>query len=120
MENNKSTYVMSDEMALGFFDADGSILFGTEYKSYKSGETGISSNVVYYLGQSLSKADAVENFANKFGGKVLLDDESSEFKVNQTSEVGQKVRHPYRLRDFLISEQVILLLKLETNKTILT
>lgn len=123
--NDLNSYVMSDDTALGFFDADGSILIGTDYRSYESGKTGLSHKVVYFLGQSLSKKHAVEKFAQKFGGKTLVDNKSSEFRVNQTSEVGQRVRqfflnnnlkHPYRLRDWLISEQVMVLLKTERNK----
>ena len=123
--NSLNMYVMSDDTALGFFDADGSVLISTDYRSYESGKTGLSYKVVYFLGQSLSKKDAVENFAQKFGGKTLVDNESSEFRVNQTSQVGERVcqfflnnnpKHPYRLRDWLISEQVVVLLKAKQNK----
>ena len=62
----------------------------------------------------------VEKFAEKFGGKTLVDKKDAEFRVNQFSPEGQRVRaflqknqpkNPYRLRDFYISEQAIPLLQ---------
>lgn len=70
--------VMSDGVALGFFDADGGILLGTEFKTYLTGRTWLSYKVVYFLGQSLTKSDAVEKFAEKFGGKVLYDEKAAD------------------------------------------
>ena len=123
--NSLDRHVMSDDMALGFFDADGSVLISTDYTSNKSGKTGVSFRVIYLLGQSLSKKDLTEKFAQKFGGKMLVDNESAEFRANQSSQLGENVRrfllnnnpkHPYRLRDWLISEQVVVLLKAKPNK----
>lgn len=125
MENktNSNSYLMSDDMALGYFDADGGILTGTEFKVYPSGNKNLSHKVVYLTNQSVSKQETVVKFAEKFDGKYCIN--SGEFRANQSSPVGQKIRefllknnpkHPYRLRDFLISEQVILLLNTELNK----
>lgn len=120
-----NSHIMSDDMALGFFDADGGILLCTENKENKSGKNSIVYKVVYFLGQSPSKADAVEKFAEKFNGSTLSKSTAVEFKVNQSSEVGKRVRNfltqnkpknPYRLRDFYISEQVIALLN-KNNKS---
>ena len=78
-------YIMSDDMALGFFDTDGGVLLSVEKKTYGSGKKSLSFKVTYFLGQSPSKMDAVEKFAEKFDGRVLIDDKAVEFRVNQSS-----------------------------------
>jgi hypothetical protein len=119
---NSDLYVMPDDIALGFFDADGCVLIGTDFKLSSSGKKALSYKVVYLVNQSLSKQETVEKFAEKFDGKKCLN--SGEFRANQSSAVGLKVRqfllknkpkHPYRLRDFLLSEKVITLLNTESN-----
>lgn len=120
METSSNKYVMSNDMALGFFDADGSVLLESEKATHESVNS-ISYSVNYFLGQSLSKTDAVEKFAEKFGvqTKVRITAAAAEFKVNQSSPEGQEVRkflrenepkNLYRLRDFYISEEMIVLL----------
>lgn len=122
--NSYNSYIMSDEMALGFLDADGSILLGTYKKTYPSGKKSLGFKVTYFLGQSPSKIDAVDKFAKKFG--ALVNQQATEFRYNQSSEVGQKVRqfllknkpkNPYRRRDFYISEQMIALLNQKTQQS---
>lgn len=77
-ESESTTYVMSDDTLLGFFDADGSILLNLE--SYKrkdkpvaEGNQPIGIRVYYYVGQSLSKTDTVQKLAEKFGGTFTQD-----------------------------------------------
>lgn len=119
-----TNYIMSDEMALGFFDADGGIIMSTE--KIKNGKPSIAFKVIYFLGQSPSKGDAVVKFADKFGSKTLVDEQAVEFRVNQSSPEGQRVRtflsknepiNPYRLRDYYISEEIIDLLKQKTQQS---
>ena len=120
----KTNSIMSDEMALGFFDSDGGIIMGTEKK--KNVKPSIAFKVTYFLGQSLSKGDAVAKLAEKFGGKTLVDKQAVEFRVNQSSPEGQRVRkflsknepkNPYRLRDYYISEEIIGLLEQKTQQS---
>lgn len=64
--NYYNSYVMSDEMALGFFDADGSVLLGADKRTYPSGKKSLTRiKVAYELNQSPSKRDATEKFAKK-------------------------------------------------------
>ena len=67
--SGSTTYVMSDETLLGFFDADGSVLINLESYERKNNKTGsegkqpIGIRVYYYVGQSLSKKDTVQKVA---------------------------------------------------------
>lgn len=126
MITSSNNYTMSDDMALGLFDADGAVLLGAEKVSYKSGNS-VKYKVTYYLGQSLSKQDTVDKFASKFGGKTLVDSKDAEFRVNQSSTEGQRFRdfliknepvNPYRLRDFYISEEIIPLLNIQSKSRV--
>jgi hypothetical protein len=112
MKSQKNSYTFSDDMALGIYDADGSILFKTSFRKNSLLRNTLGFQVCYSVGQSLSKVETVHKFATKFGGNVPR----TECRMNQTSPAGQKVRqfllkntpkHPDRRRDFLISEQVI-------------
>lgn len=123
MNTTSQNYTMSDEMALGFFDADGSIILGIDQiKNEQTKKKSLFFRVTYFVGQSKSKGDIVKKFAEKFQGNPKEDKYSHGFyfKVSHSSEVGERVRNfmlenhpknPYRLRDFLISEEIILLLK---------
>ena len=115
---------MSDDTALGFFDADGSILMSPYYNT--NGTPSLGFKVTYFLGQSSSKQDAVTKFADKFGSKVLVTNTAVEFRYNQSSEEGQRFRqfllknkpkHPSRLRDFYVSEEIINLLSQKTQQS---
>nr|AAL34372.1 putative protein [Chlamydomonas komma] len=117
-----TSFKMSDEMALGFFDADGSILMDVEKKT--NGKKYCVFSVDYFVGQSPSKADATSKFAEKFGGETSP--RRGDFKYNQSSEVGNRVRtflsknepkNPYRVRDFYISEALIGLLNKQTQSS---
>jgi hypothetical protein len=121
METN---YTMSDDMALGFFDADGGIILGSEKR--EAAHPFIAFKVTYLLGQSISKGDAAIKFADKFGSKVLTYEDKLEFRVNQSSSEGQRFRefltknepkNPYRLRDFYISESIISLLNQKIQRS---
>lgn len=123
--NNSTQYIMSDDMALGFYDADGWVILGTDWRTSPNGTKSISYKVVYGVGQSLSKQDIVLKFAEKFNGTCIIDQDKAEFRANQTSQVGQIVRnflktnqpkHPARRRDWLISEEVIPLLSTSSSK----
>ena len=46
-----TSYVMSDDMALGLFDADGGIIMGADKK--ETVNPSIAFKVTYFLGQSL-------------------------------------------------------------------
>ncbi len=61
--------IMSDQMALGFFDADGSIMPSVHKVTNKSGNS-LRFQVFYYAGQSLSKRDTIVKFAEKFGSDL--------------------------------------------------
>jgi hypothetical protein len=119
-----TSYVMSDDMALGLFDADGGIIMGADKK--ETVNPSIAFKVTYFLGQSLSKRDAVEKFADKFCATTLVDEQDVEFRVNQSSPEGQRFRefllknkpkNPYRLRDYYISEEIIPLLEQKTQQS---
>jgi hypothetical protein len=124
---------MSDDMALGFFDADGSVLLEATRRNYKTrsknaseaekervSRKSLSFRVSYDLGQSLSKEDAVEKFAEKFGTYFSVNRSTAYCKMNRSKPAGKVMRallrknepkHPYRLLDFYISEEMIPLLK---------
>lgn len=113
----ENSYTMSDETALGFFDADGGILLNIDKKENHT----LSFKVSYYLGQSNSKVDATQKFADKFGSTLT---ERGRFVNNQSSPIGKKVRefllnnkpkHPYRLRDYYLSEKIIELLNTKNH-----
>lgn len=115
----KNNYIMSDDMALGFFDADGAVLLDVDKKKNTFLSNSLSFKVVYFLGQSLSKKDAVAKFAEKFSAKIVVDESDAEFRINQSSSEGRVVRaffqknepiNLYRLRDFYISEEMFPLL----------
>jgi len=112
VQQKKNLYILSDEMALGVYDADGSVLLNTTFRKNLSQKDTLGFLVCYSVGQSSSKLDTVLKFAEKFGGTVPR----TECRMNQSSPAGQKVRqfllknppkHPDRRRDFLISERVI-------------
>lgn len=111
MNSQNKSYTLSDDMALGIYDADGSVLMKTTFRNNSVLENTLGFQIVYSIGQSLSKAETVHKFADKFGRKV----QGTECRMNQTSPEGQQFRqfllknnpkHPDRTRDFLISEQV--------------
>lgn len=112
MNSQKNSYKLSDHMALGIYDADGSVLMNTIFRNNSMLRNTLGFQVRYSIGQSLSKVETVRKFAEKFGGNV----QRTECRMNQTSPAGQRFRqfllknnpkHPDRRRDFLISEQVI-------------
>lgn len=112
MNSQKNSYKLSDDMALGIYDADGSVLLNTTFRNNSVFKNTLGFQVLYSFGQSTSKVETVQKFAEKFGKKV----QKLECRMNQTSPAGQKFRqfllknkpkHPDRRRDFLISEQVI-------------
>jgi hypothetical protein len=118
---NSNSYVMSDDTALGVFDTDGTVLLNVE----KRNEV-FQYRVFYALEQSSSKADLVSEVAKKFNdsAKLYKSGKTAGFKANCNSLAGQKVRafllknkplNPGRRRDFLISEEVIKLLKTRTK-----
>jgi hypothetical protein len=118
----RNSYTFSDDMLLGIYDADGSVLFNTTFRNNSLLRNTLGFQVIYSLGQSTSKVETVQKFAEKFGGTVPR----TECRMNQSSPAGQKVRqfllkntpkHPDRRYDFLISEQVIPFLKLQTKMT---
>jgi hypothetical protein len=111
MNSQTSTYELSDDMALGIYDADGSVLMNTTFRKNSVLRNTLGFQVLYSVGQSSSKVETVRKFAAKFGKKVPR----TECRMNQTSPEGQQFRqfllknvpkHPDRRRDFLISEQV--------------
>lgn len=99
-------------MALGFYDADGGVLMNTTFRNNSVLKNTLGFQVIYFVGQSLSKLESVQKFATKFGGNVP----NRECRMNQSSPAGQRFRqfllennpkHPDRRRDFLLSEEVI-------------
>ncbi len=116
--------VMSDDTALGVFDSDGGIIIVIDSLEKNGievpdGNQPFGVRVIYYLGQSTSKTDLVLKVAEKFNGSVLKDKAGARLRVNQSSEVGKRIRlffsknkplHPGRRRDYLISEVIIELL----------
>ena len=115
-------HTFSNDMALGIYDADGSVLFKTYLRNNSLLRNTLGFQVVYSLGQSTSKVETVQKFAEKFGGTVP----TRECRMNQSSPAGKKVRqflsenipkHPDRRNDSLISEQVIPFLQLQTKMT---
>lgn len=120
-------YVMSDDVALGFFDADGSILLTTDFRIYPSGKKAISYRVTYEINQSLSKTDLVLKFSDKFNVQSGVNFKTAKFRFSYNSKVGKMFRqfltknlpkHPYRRRDWLISEEVIPLLMKTSSKIV--
>lgn len=114
MTPKKNSYfnLLSDDMALGFFDADGSVLMNTTFRKNSVLRNTLGFQVLYFVGQSLSKVESVQKFATKFGRNVPR----QECRMNQSSPAGQKVRqfllennpkHPDRRRDFFLSEEVL-------------
>lgn len=116
---NLDEYILSDDMALGFFDADGSVALITDYSISRSGKKGLGYSIKYSVRQSPAKADMTVKFAEKFGARSSIGEVTQEFKVNHRSKDGLSFRqflqhnaplHPYRYRDFLLSEVIIKLL----------
>jgi hypothetical protein len=123
--------VMSDDTALGVFDSDGGIItvidsLEKDGIEVKDGNQPFGVRVIYYLGQSTSKTDLVLKVAEKFNGSVSKGKAGARLRVNQSSEVGKRIRlffsnnkplHPGTRRDYLISEVIIELLNKKAQKT---
>lgn len=112
MKQQQNFYVFSDDMALGIYDSDGSVSFKVTFRQNSRIRNALGIQIVYSVGQSRSKVDTVNKFAEKFGKKVS----QTAFVVNQTSPEGQQLRqfllknlpkHPDRRNDFFIAEQII-------------
>jgi len=115
---------MSFDTFLGFFDADGSVLIKLYSQENVAVKVGVY--IVYYIGQSLSKADTVIKVAEIFNATVTQDANNCKISINSNKPAGEKVRecllakkplHPGRRRDFLISEVILGLIKQKAHKT---
>lgn len=122
MTTKPTSQILSDDMILGIYDADGSVLMNTTFRNNSLLRNTLGFQMKYAVGQSTSKVETVRKFAEKFGGNVPRE----ECRINQSSPAGQKVRdfllkntpkHPDRRSDFLISELVIPFLNLPTRLT---
>jgi hypothetical protein len=125
-----SGYVMPDDMVLGVFDSDGSVLIVIDSHEKDSmvvhGNQPFGLRVLYYLEQSVSKTDLVLKVAEKFNGSVLKNETGTRLRVNQFSKVGKRIRlflsknkplHPNRRRDYLIAETINNLLNKKVQRT---
>jgi len=121
----KTNFTISDDLALGVYDADGSVLFITQKRKLKNGRISLTFYVKYALEQSLSKKDLVEKFAAKFEGSINTTGKCV-FRANPNKPAGKLFRQflnknkpllPSRRRDYLISEQVLNLNACNMHKT---
>lgn len=111
LENSR----MSDDKFLGFFDADGWVAMNIQ-KSRSAKSSDFSIFISYGVNQKSTRADLVYEVAKKFGGNVILRNDTASFGGRVSSEPGKKIRDllkktppicPGRLHDFLLSEEII-------------
>lgn len=110
--NSSKYYSMSDDMALGCFDADGTVNVRVE----KLEDSGMSFYVNYGFEQSSSKRDLVNTFGHKFGVEDNSTGPVARCRLTANTELGRRFRlflqknqpkAPGRYRDFLLSELIL-------------
>lgn len=103
---------LTDDMVLGFWDTDGSIVLERENRPGKTPAI----RVRYSFGQSALKKDFVIRLAKEFGGVTYISATDATFITSARKPVGQRLRallqrnkplNPGRRRDYLISEVIL-------------